>query len=190
MGTRGFVGFVADGAEKIAYNRFDSYPESLGVAVLTWAREADLAAAADAARVLRVVRDDDEPTDEDLVNFGKWANLNVGERRDRPDWYQLLRETQGKPAAILDAGVLVDAHEFPLDSLFAEWGYLVDFDAQALEAYRGFQHSPHELGRFASRELPADAAAGYYPCALARSWPLSALPTDDEFVKALEGDDE
>lgn len=38
MGTRGFVGFVIDGQEKIGYNHFDSYPDGLGVDVLSWLR--------------------------------------------------------------------------------------------------------------------------------------------------------
>ncbi|HEX5972555.1 MAG TPA: hypothetical protein VFY85_11550 [Gemmatimonadaceae bacterium] len=180
---------MVDGTEKIAYNHFDSYPSGLGTSVLGWLRKAHLGATERLARELRVVANDSEPTDEDIERLGGYLNKHVGERRERPDWYQLLRETQGNPAAILDAGVLLDAHEFPLDSLFAEWGYLVDFDNKVLEAYRGFQHGSHSRGRFASRK-GSEMSPGYYPCALEHSWPLSALPTDDEFVKALEGDDE
>ena len=38
MGTRGIVGFVSGGQEKLTYNHSDSYPSGLGVAVLEWAK--------------------------------------------------------------------------------------------------------------------------------------------------------
>ena len=42
MGTRGFVGFVAEGREVIAYQQFDSYPSGVGVDTLRWLRSANL----------------------------------------------------------------------------------------------------------------------------------------------------
>lgn len=184
MSTRGFVGFVADGTEKIAYNHSDSYPEGLGKGVLAWLR---LGLSTEflriAARTLRVVSDETPPTDDDIERLRPFTDRTVGERKERPDWYQLLRETQGRPGEMLRAGVILDASEFPLCSLFAEWGYLVDLDAETLEVYRGFQQRGHTLGRFAGRP----GQDGYYPCALIRSWPLSELPDDQAFVSALEG---
>jgi hypothetical protein len=185
MGTRGFVGFVIDGTEKIAYNHFDSYPSGLGIEVLGWLRKAHLGGARRLAAALRVVDDSTPPTDEDIEKLGGYLNTSVGGQKERPDWYQLLRGTQGKPAAMLDAGAVLDGSTFPADSLFAEWGYIVDFDAETFEAYEGFQKTPHTKGRFAEQQ----GRDGYYPCALVGSWPLSALPTDEEFL-AIEGGDE
>lgn len=184
MGTRGFIGFVVDGQEKIAYNHFDSYPEGLGKDVLAWLRlDFDIEFLRTAARTLRVVTDETPPTDDDIERLRPFTNRSVGERKERPDWYQLLRETQGKPGEMLRAGVILDASDFPLSSLFAEWGYLVDLDAETLEVYRGFQQHHHSWGRFAGRP----GQDGYYPCALLKSWPLSGLPDDEAFVSALEG---
>lgn len=36
MSTRGAYGFRIDGQDKITYNHFDSYPDSLGVNLLQW----------------------------------------------------------------------------------------------------------------------------------------------------------
>lgn len=194
MSTRGFLGFVIDGQEKIAYNHFDSYPGGLGVDVLSFLRIAASESTeqiAERVRALRVVDSDSEPTDEDIERLAPFTNTNVGERCERPDWYQLLRETQGKPGAILQAGFIEDATRFPLDSLFAEYGYMVDLDRGVFEAYVGFQEAGHSKGRFADREPdPNNVANGYYPCALVAEWKLDALPTDDELVAAFEGDDE
>jgi hypothetical protein len=198
MGTRGFIGFVADGGEKIAYNHFDSYPGGLGIDMLGWLRFAvgDLenpAGGVDAlrerVRAIRVVDGSTTPTPEDIERLSEWANTRVS-RQSLDDWYCLLRETQGNPGNIVAAGVLIDSSDFPRDSLFAEWGYVVDLDASVFEAYKGFQKTRPEAGRFKDRE-PVDHPRGgkseYYPVALAASWPLDTLPPDEEFLAALEG---
>lgn len=188
MGTRGFLGFVADGVEKIAYNHSDSYPEHLGQHVLDWLRTADLELARRAATELRVVNEDAAgPNDEEIAALSRFADRGVGERTERPTWYQLLRRVQGRPDAILAAGFLEDASTFPLDSVFAEWGYVVDFDTEMFEVYRGFQKEPHDKGRFADRpSLDRD----YWPCALVASWPLKELPSDEDFVAAFQVKDD
>lgn len=188
MGTRGFISFVADGVEKTAYNHNDSYPGGLGLDVLNWLRREHMGRAARLARELRVIRDGDEPTEADIERLKPYADLGVS-RRSLDDWYCLLRHTQGNPAAMLDAGVIEDASHFPTDSLFAEYGYVIDFDASRLEAYVGFQKAPHDEGRFAGRTGPDDSR-DYFPVRLVASWPLDALPTDGEFVKAIDGDEE
>jgi hypothetical protein len=186
MVTRGFIGIVIDGTEKIGYNCFDSYPSGLGVAVLRFAASVD-ATTRGLARSLQVVTDDDMPAVEDVERLAPYTNTNVGGRTTTPDWYQLLRGTQGDMAAILRAGAIQDAHNFPCDSLFAEWGYLIDLDTQTFEAYQGFQHEPHDKGRFADRGGVKD---GYYPCALRASWPLEKLPSEKEFLAAMGEDEE
>lgn len=163
MGTRGHFGFIIDGQRKIAYNHWDSYPGALGVKILTWLRNA-LAVNADVlpirVRNLRVVDPNSEPTDEDIEQLSRFWNHNVADTsRDRPEWYQLLHGTQGDPAAILSAGAMEDGSGYG----GAEWRYVVNFDAQT----------------FTGEDL--------YEEAIKTSWPLSALPTDDELVKALEG---
>ena len=190
MSTRGFIGFVADGTEKIAYNHCDSYPSGLGVDVLTWLRDTLTTHGAvmiEQVKNLRVVDGEAEPTDAEIEQFRNTTNRSVGGRSDRPTWYQLLRNTQGNPAAILAAGAIEDASHFPGDSLFAEYGYVVDTDARQFEAYAGFQGSPHSKGRFAGR---APASNGYHPVALAASWSFDALPTDHAFLVALGETDE
>lgn len=193
MGTRGFVTFVADGVEKTAYNHWDSYPGGLGADVLTWLRFAvadpkDPAGGApslrESVRALRVVDDEATPTEDDVKRLSEFADLGVS-TKDPREWYVLLRETQGKPGRMLQAGVILDASGFPCESLFAEWGYVVDLDAETFEVYVGFQTEMHGKGRFADRE----GRDGYVPVALATSWSLKDLPSDDAFMAAF-GDDE
>jgi len=193
MSTRGFIGFVIDGTEKIAYNHYDSYPSALGLNVLHWLHvepQAEPDIIREQARALRVVAVDSEPTDEDIERLQPFYNPHVGGHSDRPTWYQLLRETQGNPGLMLKAGVIEDAGRFPFDSLFAEWGYVVDFDSGVFEVYRGFQEIPHEQGRFAGREDDEVWKNGYYAVALIASWPLTELPTDEAFIADISGEQE
>ncbi|MFI7191417.1 hypothetical protein ACIBQ0_16920 [Nocardia nova] len=185
MGTRGFLGFVANGHETIAYNQFDSYPDALGIAVLDYARSIeDMDAAKRQAAAIVHVSNDVPPTDEQIEALKQYANMSVGARNDRPDWYQLLRETQGDPAATLAAGHAEHHPDWPADSLFCEWGYLIDFDRGVLQVYEGFQRSPHTAGRFHDRK--GENAQGYYPVRLIATWALDALPDDAAFVRATD----
>lgn len=194
MGTRGFITFVADGREVTSYNHFDSYPEGLGMSVLTWLR-ASLDAfdvMRDRVKALRVVDDESKPSAEDIERLRKFADTHVDDRR-LDNWYVLLRETQGNPHAMLEAGVIEDASNFPLDSLFAEWGYVIDLDEMVFEVYEGFQEHPHRKGRFAGRELaerPDSSVGTYYPVKLVASWPLAELPSDDELLALEASEDE
>ncbi|MDF5756598.1 hypothetical protein [Spongiactinospora sp. TRM90649] len=191
MGTRGFIGFVAEEREIIAYNHFDSYPSGVGADVLRWLRAAMDAPEALRERVvgLRLVTvEDEKPTDEDIMRLGRFANEQVS-TGSVYEWYVLLHRTQGNPHAMLEAGVVEDASMFPQDSLFCEWGYLVDLDAMTFEVYRGWQTRPHRHGRFARRKRPRSGPgrSEYYPVALAASWPLGELPTDEGFLARFGG---
>ena len=197
MGTRGFIGFVINGQEKIAYNHWDSYPRGLGVDVLSFLLNSDPDVIRQQAANLRVVAPDSSPTDEDVEKLRGYSDTSVSSG-DIKEWYVLLRRTQGNPALMLEAGVIEDAAEFPLDSLFAEWGYVIDFDANMFEVYKGFQHAPHELGRFASRGLSDNelergrnviTGNSYYPCALVGYFPLDALPSTRLFLATVDPND-
>lgn len=149
MGTRGFITFVNGGVEKTTYNQFDSYPDGLGLTVLRqlqWKLGADLrdrdAAYVDGlARLrmlverLRVVSQEATPVRTwDVGRLEGWTDTSVdthdenGDRRTTPSWYQLLRGTQGDIHEILSAGCMLDASDFPADSLFAEWGYVIEIN--------------------------------------------------------------
>jgi len=182
MGTRGFLGFVVDGVERIAYNHFDSYPSHLGVKTLIWLKTAlvDLDTLRASVSTLRIVDGERPPTAEDVERLRPWTATGFAKEPTRI-WYRLLRGTMGDPAAILRAGIVEDASTFPLNSPNAEYGYVVDLDCEAFEAYEGVQREPHDRGRFASR---SSSRSGFHPCALVASWPLDALPTGAELVAA------
>ena len=182
MGTRGLMGFVVDGEVKGAYNHFDSYPRGLGVQVGAFAATLvgeRFGEYADAVRGLRLIDEDTEPSESERKNFARFADEGVSTGKD---WYSLLRECQGDPEKTLDSGVLLDGLSFAHDSLFCEWGYLLNFDTGMIEVYRGFQRDPAAVkGRFVSDEL----SNGYASITLLGNLPFQ-LGDSVAFWEALE----
>jgi hypothetical protein len=208
MGTRGFVGYVIDDKAYFAYQQYDSYPEAVGVTTLQWLREATKTPAAlrETAKRIRVITDGEsaKPSPEDVKRYAHLSGSAGGS-----DWYWTLRNLQGDLGAMFREGVLLQADEgWPIDSLFCEWGYLVNLDGDGqFEVYEGWQHVPPTKGRWAGRPTLEEQEADYkqylalcaerntpprrsktpeyYAVALVATFPLAALPTDDEFVSAL-----
>lgn len=190
MGTRGAFGFVVNQTEKITYNHFDSYPDGLGLDVLRWLRDTvdrdGEDAAREAAARLQVVNEDASPTEEELASFAAYRDPRVS---TGDDWYALLRNTQGNPGEILRAGFFIDGSEFPMDSLFCEYAYIVDFDCRVFQAYEGFRKTPTTEGRWAYR-FGIREPNGYYPVQLRARWSFDLLPSEDAFCAEFSDEDD
>lgn len=165
MSTRGLVGFVVNETPKLTYNHFDSYPSGLGEDVLKFLKTAlggeGLAGLRERATALKALPEDAT----DAQNEAAY-------------------ETRGNLEALLSLGSFIDSAEFAKNSLFCEWGYVLDLDAEVFEVYRGFQTSRHSKGRFAADE-PDDS--GYYPIRPCASYPFAELPED---LSSLESSDD
>jgi hypothetical protein len=185
MSTRGFLGFVANGHETITYVHFDAYPGGLGADTLAWARAVtDWDTVRQQAAAIVHIDGDVMPTDEQRAALTEYAKPDAAPKSDPgEEWYRLLYGTFGNPGATLAAGLAPHTPDWPGDSLYCEWGYLIDCDAKTFEVYKGFQQGPSK-GRFADRET--HPTSGYTPVKLRASWPLDALPDDDTFLAAGE----
>lgn len=213
MGTRGAFGVVIGEKEKIGYNQYDSYPDGKGIEALRWLREADLNLVRKQAKSLRVVDDKTKPTPEDVELLQPWTDLGVS-NQSTDDWYCLTRQSHGYFNEMLQCGYVLDSHEFPIDSLFCEWAYILDLDRNVFEVYEGFQKKFPKKGRWAKRPTKAEDEANWIEhlkwCArqdpprmpweperreykaveLTASWPLDALPTDEEFLAQTRSTEE
>lgn len=217
MGTRGLWGFVSEGVEKLTYNHFDSYPSGLGTELLAFVRDHigthGLESFKADARSLELIDEDVKPTEaqKQKARDAGVVDLSVSEQSE-DDWYCLLRNAQGDPAKLLQVGMMSDGSSFALDSLFCEWAYVIDLDAERFEVYRGFQKAAHTQGRFADRRDPDNAhmdgprepgkcfncgmmkpdwdskfcPQGYYPIRLLASFDLNALPSNERFEARIE----
>jgi len=179
MGTRGIYGVHVGGIDKLAYNHFDSYPSGLGNDILKQYKKLmknkTLSEVKHLAIVLEGVDSEKPPTPKQKKLLSKYSNTTVSEQSD-DDWYCLMRELQGNIAETLRVGLYLPNEDFILDSLFCEWAYILNFDTNKLEVYKGFQKKKHNKGRF-SKGAKRDS---YYPCALIAEYDLDKLPDDLE----------
>ena len=174
MGTRGAFGVTIDRIDKITYNHFDSYPDGLGHNVVLDVRsmlaEVGISGIKEMARNIRLVNEDDKPTQDDLKKTRHLAAMNGRAN----EWYGILHDLQGHLRKTLEVGVMIDNRNFLNASLHCEWAYVVNLDTEKLEVYRGFQEKPHANSRFCTADTrPIN---GYYPVALLAEFPLDSIP--------------
>jgi len=188
MGTRGAIGFRIDGVDKLTYNHFDSYPQGLGVDILSQAQELYAAGPESlraAARNIKMLNSDGV-TKEVVEATRAYHNMGVSEQSEE-DLYCLFREAQGDLPAYLNLGYMPGNNNFILDSLFCEWAYILDLDDDMLEVYRGFQKVADPDNRYGQGEQ-----SGYFPCKLILSFPLEDIHTvtEDDFLAACNPQEE
>jgi len=173
MGTRGIFGIRKNGKDKITYNHWDSYPDCLGRTMLEFCAKTSADEVSAIFDRIELVSEMSTPTDEQIAACAKYTDLTVSEQSEK-DWYCLLRKLQGKPEAwkeISGTIYMIDSWGFMRNSLFCEYGYIINLDKGVLEFWRGFQNDPQEGNRFG--ETPDDD--GYYPCKLAAEIPLAEI---------------
>lgn len=182
MGTRGIVGFRLDGEDRLAYNHFDSYPSGLGIEVVQQIdKMATMHFLDDTVRDITLVTDETPITQKVIDRCTEITNLGVS-RQSTYDWYCLLREAQGNLLAYLELGLMLDSNSFIKDSLFCEWGYIVNLDTAKLEVWRGFQKAPDPTNRYGQEAH--DSHSSYYPCKMIAEFDLATVTEQD--VVALD----
>lgn len=151
MGTNGTVVYVVEGESKAQYVHNDSSPDTLGVSLLKWLKKAHADEATyEAVRALKVVPPNPpEPTFEEQQRLRPYADLGVS-YQSLEDWYCLLRNCQGDPAATLESGYIYGAGH-----VSGFYTYTVDFDAKTFTAAEG---SGEVLGRWPFTDLPKKGA--------------------------------
>lgn len=187
MGTRGLLAFHVDGQTKATYTHWDAYPSGLGVDVLEYLHKTPLDEVTAKAKALQKITDTHAaPTFEQVAKLHEYLDANVGGESEVVTWYQLLRKTQGNPERILAAGYFEDAFGFGQDSLFCEWGFVVDLDAGNFDAYEGFNTSKDPVGLWAE----VTGVGEYKPITRMASFPLSDLPSVEAFLEITEPESE
>lgn len=223
MGTRGFVGWKIDGKLTLVYQQFDSYPSYTGNKVATDLRAIqeriatallyevpglarDGHALTEAVRsALRAefkgIRRLTDRTKITPALIAKLAPVTDEQVSTGSDIYALTRNLQGSLAAMVEHKIAYHyADEWPLQSLFCEWGYLLNFDADEglgrVEVYRGFQQQSPTAGEWAGAPAPMEdryergrkvgrERSECFPVNLVRWFSLVPPPTPEQ-VAAVE----
>ncbi len=152
MGTRHLTMVVVDQELVICqYGQWDGYPTGQGITVADFIRSlgtsGKLESFADACRNLH------HATAEEIDALGPdWKE--IAPQYSRNMGAEVLKSVaEGKTKSVF---LMPD---FVNESLFCEYAYLLDLDAQKLEIYQGFQKEQHTGGRFSSDKK----TDGYYP---------------------------
>lgn len=187
MGTRGTYGFRKNGEDKLTYNHFDSYPDWLGRNVIEFCQNHSVEEINEIFdKIVMVNEKTDKPTTEQIkecVENG-FVDLNVSTQSET-DWYCLLRNCQGDLECLAntkDHAYMIDDGNFIKDSLFCEYGYIINLDEDVIEYYEGFQKKPQEWNRYGT--TPNEN--GYYPCKLVMVFPLNEIDDVDKNLKMMQ----
>ena len=176
MGTRYLMVVINDGKPVIAQTGFfDGDPYSNGLEILKVLRK-------DKAQYIRTqlhrctnleeceyrrfIKDhwlDEEALVKAHPNFW-WS--------DGADLLQMLLETDGTAECRF-------SYDFAYDSLQCEWAYVIDYDMQTFEVYKGWSIMPLQPDERFYNE--GKAQNGYYPVHRAASYYLYELPEEEEF---------
>ena len=195
MSTRGIYGLVVDDKVKVGYNHFDSYPENLGLIALSSCNRiaSDFDNYYAKAEQVRRVDPDDVPTSRQVKKFENYlAEHWMRNDKEKPSWYDLLHALQGDFLGTINLGFINDNRAFAGDSLFCEWGWLINFDDRCLECYRGFvpygEGIPLSEGRFADMEpeIAAHRTNQYGPIHLLGTFPFDSLPDEEDFIVTVQ----
>ena len=160
--------------DKLTYNHYDSYPEWLGAHIVEFVKESSVEELNAIYDGLILIDGSSVPDEAQIEECSLWTDTLVS-KGSTSDWYCLLRKAQGEFQSFHDGlRYMIDNHNFIKDSLFCEFGYIINLDDNALEFWKGDQEVPQKGNRYGT-ECSED---GYYPCRFALSFPLSSIPKD------------
>ncbi len=172
MSTRGVYGLFKNGMDKVLYNHFDSYPTVLGNNILDFIVNNDNDRLNEIFDTIRVVRNNDIPTKEDvnkvvdLLTMEKLEKELIGkvvftkddgriegynkEIENENDIIEFLKENYYNLLSLVPTedffenglGIFEDYTSFIGDSLFCEYAYIMNLDTNSLEFYIGGNKKP------------------------------------------------
>ena len=180
MGTRNLTCVFLDGEYKVAqYGQWDGYPDGQGLTALTFLRNVNHDYFKDAVRACTFI--DEEERDK---RYKEKEPLSI-----KTNSYQLSRD-HGATILWLVAGRINELYneiDFAKDSVMCEWCYVIDFDTNTFEIYKGFREEPNSPENRFQVEEPYIGynETKYYAVELKNSYPLDALPNNEQFLEDL-----
>ena len=193
MGTRNLTAVYVGGEYKIAqYGQWDGYPEGQGKTCLEFAKKFlsnknDREAFADKVRACSYITQEEVERRNAMIQSGQVKNWTKV-------WPELSRDTCAdilEMVARSDNGlVLYNNIEFAADSLFCEWGWVIDLDAGTFEGYRGFNQTQKLTTEDRFYFLVDKQKGNYEAIRLAAKWSLDELPEEDAFLDAFKEEEE
>ena len=199
MGTRNLTMIYNEGKYVLAkYCQWDGYPTGQGAEICDFLeRKGNIERLKEKIGNLRYISEEEyyqawdkagQPRDKNTVSPSVRNKFNEM-------FPELIRDTGGKILSLIANSEgefkTYDDLEFAADSLFCEWAYVIDFDKNVFEIYRGFNHAPlNEEDRFyflSGKAKENDYRTDYTPIKMVKSYPLNfeSIPSYEE-LKAIE----
>lgn len=202
MGTRNLTAVMAEGEYKIAqYGQWDGHPSGVGITILGFLSEAGnidkLRAALSKVRFIDLKGRDKDFVESYNANAPKLLGDPDNRTPEQKHWFStyssrdIAGEILGAVSSSSDNEILLRNNiGFAGNSLFCEYAYIIDLDAEIFEVYEGFNQEKVIEGRFISSSEDAEKSEGYEPVKLIKSYKLSELPSEAAFLTDLEPDEE
>ena len=206
MGTRNLTIVQFGGEYKIAqYGQWDGYTEGQGATILGFLLESGnkekLKNALSRVRFIDSEGKDKEFIEEYDKNAPEWSSEPDKRTPEQKRWFETYitrnigGEILGSVANSKDLEILLkDSIDFAADSLMCEWAYVVDFDNNTFEIFKGFNQEPlAEDERFKNAVLEKDyssVAKEYKPVKLFIKYDLDNLPDVNQMIEDCTVDEE
>ena len=195
MGTRNLTIVYVDGEYKVAqYCQWDGYPEGQGTICLEFVRD-KMDEHKFRQELKEVIFIKEDLYMKIYKMFGESDDgtiLVTDSERLKAVFPELHRDTGAKILEMIQNGevqLLHNSIDFAADGLFCEWAYVIDLDRRTFDVYTGFHKeplTPHDRFYF----LRDKEENGFSCIKLEKSWKLDELPTNEDFIKAFEKENE
>lgn len=198
MGTRHIIAVKVDGEYKVAqYGQWDGYPSGQGRSILAFLKSLDakgLETFKQKCRQLTWISDKELDAMWKAAGADAQGYIGCEDAKKFGDAHpEFSRDTSAGILPIImerDGLRLQNSIDFVGDSLFCEWGYVIDLDANTFEVFQGFQKSSlNKSDRFYSFTDKSKKKKGeekYYPIRLQALWNLDNLPESIDLEKLVE----
>lgn len=193
MGTRNLTAVFKDNKYIVAqYGQWDGYPSCAGKTILEFiSNPSNIEKLKQKLNVCRWITQEElneaykkaeVPENSMFVNMKQLAIVNeLLPFLNRDIGYSILSCIANCEAPEI---LLKDSIGFANDSLFCEYGYVIDLDKNTFEIYEGYNKKPLKQDeRFYN---PAINNAEYYPIKHLKTYPLNKLPNEESFLKEIE----
>lgn len=188
MGTRGIYGLRKNKKDKTSYNHYDSYPSCLGEQMFDYIKRRSIEEMNDLYDRLMLVDENkkiSELTKEEKNGLEILFSYDDKNELIDEDMYSLLRNFQGDLEnydRYHTVNIMCDNHDFIKDSLFCEYGYIINLDTNELEVFEGFQKKPQKTNRYG-----CECNRKYYPCKIIKKIKIDDIHNSDKTLKEYLG---
>lgn len=188
MGTRGVYGLRKNKQDKTSYNHFDSYPSGLGESIFAYIKKHSIEEMNNLYDRLILVNETKSIMELTAIERKKLKELieydDKGKMKET-DMYWLLRTFQGdlcKYSEYADIDFMCNSNDFIKDSLFCEYGYIINLDTNKLEVFEGFQTKPQKTNRYG-----CECDNGYYPCKIIKRINIEDIQNSNKTLEEYLG---